>query len=716
MLPLNHMGRLRSACVVLSVILVAASAPRPAARAQAAQGIHRRALLVGVSKYSHGGSPTDEWWDLSSEGDVSALRGLLVDKFGFQNADIVTLSTRPQTTRASILAAFDQLIADTHKGDIVYIHYSGHGTPVPDKNGDEFDGLDESIVPSDYVSRRDGSRNIIDDTIGEMLAKLSAREPASVTLTFDSCFSGSQTRGGRMVVRGGGYLGVVPPGRPGMDPDVTGLGEREAFARRYVVISAARNDQPAHETDDGSGGTMGLLTYALVEHMRAAGPNTTYRDLFDGVFDTVARRNPGQTPQLEGDLDAQLMSGVALPPQPYLETRVDDLGRLILQAGSLHGITVGSQFALYPRGSKTFDGSGVIARAEVATVRATTAILKPAGNVDIERLRTARAVETAHKYGDTTLRMDVTAVDSLPRGAELGAEIQRAAAESGLIRPVRGGAWDLKVCGSPCPEATRTPGAFRGSADAIELIRHDGSRAAALPDSPGLPAALTRAIENEARWRMVAALDRRDPHIGVEVRLVPADVTLADDKKTVTSASLKTAPARAAGGLPTMAVGDYFMVEVRNTGSLDAYVTVLDLSPDGSIGPIWPHPRLGRQVQENKVKAAVDAQKAEWLLIPFPYVFRVSPPLGNEIIKAIATDVPADFSTLLTSPVSADSRGIAKGRGEVEAEKTPVGRLLASVTRGKTRGSQLAAEPPDPSMWSTGSFTFIISAGRGGRP
>lgn len=677
-------------------------------REQTIPGVHSRALLIGVSEYARGGNPANEWWNLSSAADVAALHGLLVGRLNFQNADIVTLSTRSQTTRASILAAFDQLVADTHKGDVVYIHYSGHGTPVPDRDGDEFDGLDESIVPSDYVARKDGSRNILDDTIGTMLTKLGAREPASVTLTFDSCFSGSQTRGGRMVVRGGSYIGDVPPRRPGLHPDVTGLGGREAFARGYVVISAARNDQPAQETDDGSGGTMGLLTYALVEQIRTAGPSTTYRDLFDGIFDTVARRNPGQTPQLEGDLDAQLMSGIALPPQPYLETRLEDDGRLTLQAGSLHGITVGSQFALYPRGSKAFDGSGVIAHAEVGTVRATTAILKPAGNVDIEQLRAARAVETAHKYGDTTLRMDVTAIKSLPRGAELGAEIERAAAESGLIRPVHGGAWDLKVCGSPCPEATRTSDISSGPAAAVELIRHDGSRAAALTDTPGLPAALTRAIANEARWRMVAALDRTDPYIGVEVRLVPANVTFADDKKTVISASLKDTPARASGGLPTMAVGDYFMVEVRNTGSLDAYVSVLDLSPDGSISPIWPHPQLGRQVQENKLKAAADAQKPAWQLIPFPYVFRVGPPLGNEIIKAIATDVPADFSTLLTSPVPTDTRGVAKGHGELEAEKTPVGRLLARITRGGTRGPTLATEPPDPGRWAAGSFTFII--------
>ena len=37
----------------------------------------------------------------------------------------------------------------TKKGDIVYLHFSTHGQPVEDQNGDEEDGWDESIVPID---------------------------------------------------------------------------------------------------------------------------------------------------------------------------------------------------------------------------------------------------------------------------------------------------------------------------------------------------------------------------------------------------------------------------------------------------------------------------------------------------------------------------------------------------------------------------------------
>ena len=688
----------RAAAFAVALLWLVA-APVAAAGQTPAPPRHR-ALLIGISDYARGVNPSTEWWDLSSSADIAAMRALLIEKFAFDETDIVALTSRPQTTRDSILAALETLIADTRKGDIIYIHYSGHGAPVVDLDGDEIDGLDESIVPSDYVARRDGSRNITDDTIGAALAKLHAREPASVTLTFDSCFSGTQTRGGRMVVRGGNFLGLPQQQRAGDDPDVTGLGGRAAFADGYVVISAARHDQVAAETDDGSGGNMGLLSYALVQQMRAAGPETTYRDLFDGLLDAMTTRNPGQVPQIEGNIDSVLLSGVALPPQPYFETRTED-GKVILQAGSLHGITAGSQFALYSTGTRTFGTATPLTRAEAASVRATTTVLKLLDPVDIERLRLARAVETAHKFGDTIIRVDVSDLDRLARGREVLLALDRFAADRGLVRLTRGDAWDLKICGPPCAEEIATNGEAVGPV----LIRHDGSRAASLNDTPDLPAIVVRAIEAEARWRMIAALERTDPRVQVDVRLAPVTVT-RDVTGAVTAATRAPAAPRLAGGQPTMTIGDNFMVELRNTGSLDAYVTVLDLSPDGSINPIWPHPGVGGRVQDNKLRAAPDPTKAEWVLIPFPYVFRVGPPSGNEIIKVIATDTPTDFSPLLSAPAA---RSVGASRGEDAAAATPIGRLLASVARG-TRGAALATEPPDPTVWSTGSFTFVIPA------
>ena len=72
----------------------------------------------------------------------------LREQFAFADADIELLKDE-QATRDAILAAFDRLVDRTQPGDLVVVHYSGHGSQVVDLEKDEPDGLDETIVPDD---------------------------------------------------------------------------------------------------------------------------------------------------------------------------------------------------------------------------------------------------------------------------------------------------------------------------------------------------------------------------------------------------------------------------------------------------------------------------------------------------------------------------------------------------------------------------------------
>ena len=692
---MSSLSRSRRWWVCLALLLATASL---AAQGSRTETPGKRALLIGVSQYARGGDPASEWWDLSSGTDVQVMRELLVERFGFQDASIQLLRRREETTRQQILAAFDRLIADTRAGDIVYIHYSGHGAPVPDANGDEFDGLDESLVPSDYVARADGSRNITDDTIGALLAGLSAKRPGSVLLVFDSCYSGTQTRGGRMVVRGGNFLPTGP--RTGVtNGDVSGIADRKAFAEGYVVISATRDNQIAMETDDDAG-SMGLLTYALAQQLRTVTATTTYRDLFDGVQDAMVRRASVQRPQIEGDLDTLLLNGTAVAQQPYLETRVQD-GALVLAAGAIHGITAGSRVNLYPRGTKTF-GNAPAAVAEVMTVRPTTSVLRLPGSLTARELEGARAVETSHRFADASVRVDTTDLGRTTLSAAVAEEIARLEQAGGLVRTTRGERWDLKVCGTPCREAQPGPAQTRGVPAAGLLVRSDGSVAAEIPSGPDGARALRASVEREARWRVIASLDHADTRVDVDVRPVHVDVTTDASGRPV---SVRRRPQlrRTREGQAAFAVTDFFMLELRNRGSRDAFVTVLDLSPDGTINPLWPHPRVGRGVQENRIPAAPPDREPAWIPVPLPYVFQVGPPFGTEIVKAIATDVPTDFSSVLAGAQS-DSRGTAAA-----PPPSPLALLLAAAG-GLARGRQVAGEVNDTTAWSARSFTYVIQA------
>ena len=56
-------------------------------------------------------------------------------------------------------------------GEVIVVHFSGHGQQIADDNHDEADRLDETVVPYDAPSRwttgYTGERHIRDDELGK---------------------------------------------------------------------------------------------------------------------------------------------------------------------------------------------------------------------------------------------------------------------------------------------------------------------------------------------------------------------------------------------------------------------------------------------------------------------------------------------------------------------------------------------------------------------
>ena len=94
-----------------------------------------------------------------------------------------------QATKAAMVDAFKAVIGGAAKGDVVVITFSGHGTYVPDLNGDEVDGLDEALCPYDMQT---GGAALIDDEIHALFAARKAG--VRLVLISDSCHSGTVTR------------------------------------------------------------------------------------------------------------------------------------------------------------------------------------------------------------------------------------------------------------------------------------------------------------------------------------------------------------------------------------------------------------------------------------------------------------------------------------------------------------------------------------------
>ena len=111
------------------------------------------------------------------------------DVHGFEDDNITLLlddgdHTKP--TKANIAAAYRNLVKTAKDGDVVYLHYSGHGVKLADDDGDEADGFDECLVPLDFQTKG----IIRDDDLLKILVKPMA-EGVFVTSIMDCCHSGS---------------------------------------------------------------------------------------------------------------------------------------------------------------------------------------------------------------------------------------------------------------------------------------------------------------------------------------------------------------------------------------------------------------------------------------------------------------------------------------------------------------------------------------------
>ena len=729
-------------------LTAASSLGNPRGRAAGNSIPHKRALLVGISNYcpkdavgnecSNGGK---YWWDLNSAADVEALKVSLMTKFGFQESEIKVLTSKAETTRNNITETFRSfLIEPTNPGDIVYFHYSGHGGQLPDDNlhgpnptiGDELDGLDECLIPSDYALGPDGnwrqrdSNFIRDDEVGQWLGALKEKHPGSVTITMDSCFSGSNTRGGEHLMRGAAWNGIVPTvdKSNARVKSVSGLlAQGEAAQMGCVVISATNDRQGAGETRCG-GTEMGLLTCALVKALSDAGENTTYRDIFEKVNYQVVHNASNQNPQLEGDRDQRILNLGASPPQPYVT--LDTLGnQIVLNAGRLQGMTVGSQFDVHPRSADPKDTTS-FAHAEIVRVYLATSLLSvtsPAGPPKTDDLRLARAVETLHNFGDQRLRVADNDLAHKSKGQAVLTMVSGMRVVNAVMKP--GDVPQVRICRGRCQNEIDRGGLSQNQeemSNGFTLLREDGSVLRRVPDGGNQLEQIRLALEAEARWRYVKeVISNSDREINLKFRLVPVEriENLDCDPKSDPNCNPtrdKVIPKITEGGKLLLHGGDLVQLEFLNTGVLPVHVTVLDLRNDGTIAAVWPHPcvPLG-SADENLISVRTDGK---WQRLPWQFTIEITPPFGPEVFKVIATRDPADFSPLIDSR-TADSivRGDAtRGtRGASEA-KTEIGQLLLSATRPKQmRGNSpfinLASVSVHPMNWATTEITFEAQQG-----
>src|SRR5690606_5376849 len=128
------------------------------------------AIIIAVGDYQQ----ETGWGKISSVNDVPLIKNSLLSQ-GFIETDIMVLLDE-HATKKNIMSAFESLKAKITNGDIVVIHYSGHGQQIFDDNNDEADGLDEALIPYDawakYNVRYKGENHLRDDELNAISSSI----------------------------------------------------------------------------------------------------------------------------------------------------------------------------------------------------------------------------------------------------------------------------------------------------------------------------------------------------------------------------------------------------------------------------------------------------------------------------------------------------------------------------------------------------------------
>lgn len=125
-------------------------------------------------------------------GSSNALRGCINDArnwlafFGPFCATVKELLEQ-SATKAGMVAAISEVLGKLKADDTAIITYSGHGTYIPDRSGDEDDRRDEALCPFDL-----NMNLLLDDELRDLLAQRAAG--SRVLIITDCCHSGTATR------------------------------------------------------------------------------------------------------------------------------------------------------------------------------------------------------------------------------------------------------------------------------------------------------------------------------------------------------------------------------------------------------------------------------------------------------------------------------------------------------------------------------------------
>jgi sugar lactone lactonase YvrE len=345
--------------------------------------------------------------------DARALAAVLQDP-GIGGFEVRTLLNEPAHV---INLAVEEFFADRRPGDVLLMHYSGHG--IKDKDGELY------FAASNTVLGRLGSTAVAAGFVSRLMNRGRSRR---VVLLLDCCYAGAFERG--LVARASTEIGI----------------EQEFGGRGRAVITASSAMEYAFEAGELTAAEEvppSVFTSALVQGLETGEADRNHDglvgldELYDYVFDTVRAATPNQTPGksiigMEGEFyiarrSRPVTTPATLPPElqqaidnPLPRVRaaaVQELAQVL--RGRHAGMTLAARLALE---QLTDDDSRTVAAAASAALAEWLASgapdQAPIARQDFQQVAAADipfVAQTARTFPATDIRSVAQTARTLPR-------------------------------------------------------------------------------------------------------------------------------------------------------------------------------------------------------------------------------------------------------------------------------------------------------------
>lgn len=251
----------------------------------------KRAFMVGISHYDTALTGY-QWNNINGVEDVNLLSPIL-KKQGFY---LLTLLDE-QATFDNITRQLSAFVSKTKKGDVVYLHFSTHGQPVEDQNGDEKDGWDEAIVPIDAYKiykkgTYEGKKHLLDDQLNKYVVKLREKIGPSGMLyvVIDACHAGTSSRANDETIRGTkvGFTANNKVFKPSITKKSHYKIEASTKWANVLFIEACRPDQVNKEVKVGSK-SYGPLSYNIAQALSVKPISLNAKDFIEAIKASILK-------------------------------------------------------------------------------------------------------------------------------------------------------------------------------------------------------------------------------------------------------------------------------------------------------------------------------------------------------------------------------------------------------------------------------------------